>query len=213
MSGTGLFACQLAKNVFHAGKIITTVSTAKIPKLKELLGGNTVDQSEAFHFPPPTNSIINIHQVIDYTESDPTDVIDHGSVDFLFDTVGLAMQYLCLMRPGSSRIVSIATLPSGNQLQNSSLLDLPHHPIIPFPFRLGLNLLDQVRQLRARRYGVEYSYMILESSGKVLDELRQHVDEGRLVTVVSTIAEIGNIESVRNACEVVYSGKGGLGSG
>lgn len=34
---------------------------------------------------------------------------------------------------------------------------------------------------------------------------------GRLVTVVGTIAEIKNIESVRNACEVVYSGKGGLG--
>lgn len=53
--------------------------------------------------------------------------------------------------------------------------------------------------------------MILKSSGKDLDELRQHVEEGRLVTVVGTIAEIGNIESVRNACEVVYSGKGGLG--
>jgi len=50
VSGTGLFACQLAKNVFHAGKVITTVSTAKIPKLKELLGENTVDQSTVLHF-------------------------------------------------------------------------------------------------------------------------------------------------------------------
>lgn len=43
VSGTGLFACQFAKNAFHAGKVITTVLTAKVPKLKELLGGNTVD--------------------------------------------------------------------------------------------------------------------------------------------------------------------------
>lgn len=46
VGGTGLFACQLAKNVFHAGKVITTVSTSKIPKLKELLGENMVDQSK-----------------------------------------------------------------------------------------------------------------------------------------------------------------------
>jgi len=46
VSGTGLFACQLAKHVFHAGKVITTVSTSKIPKVKELLGEGTVDESK-----------------------------------------------------------------------------------------------------------------------------------------------------------------------
>lgn len=51
MSGTGLFACQLAKNVFHAGKVITTVSTSKIPKVKELLGEDTVDESKYLHLP------------------------------------------------------------------------------------------------------------------------------------------------------------------
>ena len=90
-------------------------------------------------------------------------------------------------------------------------MDLPHRPTIPMLFRLGLNLLDQVRKLRARRYGVEYSYMFLESTGKDLDELRHYVEEGRLRTVVGTIVEIQHIESVRNACEIVYSGKGGLG--
>lgn len=51
MSGTGLFACQLAKNVFHAGKVITTVSTSKIPKVKELLGEDTVDESKQLDHP------------------------------------------------------------------------------------------------------------------------------------------------------------------
>jgi NADPH:quinone reductase-like Zn-dependent oxidoreductase len=46
VSGTGLFACQLAKNVFHAAKVITTVSTAKVPKIRELLGDGIVDQSK-----------------------------------------------------------------------------------------------------------------------------------------------------------------------
>jgi NADPH:quinone reductase-like Zn-dependent oxidoreductase len=46
VSGTGSIACQLAKNVFGAAKVITTVSTKKVPKVTELLGAGVVDQSE-----------------------------------------------------------------------------------------------------------------------------------------------------------------------
>lgn len=46
MSGTGLFACQLAKTVFGAGKVITTVSTSKVAKVPELLGEEVVDQGK-----------------------------------------------------------------------------------------------------------------------------------------------------------------------
>lgn len=51
MSGTGLFACQLAKNVFKAGKVITTVSTGKVSKVAELLGEGVVDESESILLP------------------------------------------------------------------------------------------------------------------------------------------------------------------
>ncbi|KAL4807990.1 hypothetical protein BDV18DRAFT_158110 [Aspergillus unguis] len=193
LSGTGLFACQLAKHVFHAGKVITTVSTAKVAKLKEYLGEGTIDQ------------------VIDYTKSDPRDVIEHGTVDLLFDTVGLAMECLCLMRPKTSRLISVSTLPSGDQLQESSLLKLPHDPVIPFPFRMALNVLDRIRRLRAYRYSTEYSYMFLQSSGKDLEELTRYVEEGKLRTVVGTTVDLRDIEAVRQACEVVYNGRGGLG--
>lgn len=53
VGGTGLYACQLAKHVFHAGKVITTVSTSKIPKVDELLGKGTVDQSKSPFSQPP----------------------------------------------------------------------------------------------------------------------------------------------------------------
>jgi NADPH:quinone reductase-like Zn-dependent oxidoreductase len=46
VGGTGLFACQLAKHAFKAGKVITTVSTSKIRKVKQLLGDDTVDESK-----------------------------------------------------------------------------------------------------------------------------------------------------------------------
>lgn len=45
VSGTGAFACQIAKNVMKAGKVITTVSTSKVAKVPELLGEGVVDQS------------------------------------------------------------------------------------------------------------------------------------------------------------------------
>jgi NADPH:quinone reductase-like Zn-dependent oxidoreductase len=46
VSATGAYACQLAKNVFKVGKVITTVSTAKVPKVPQLLGEKVVDESQ-----------------------------------------------------------------------------------------------------------------------------------------------------------------------
>ncbi|EZF78754.1 hypothetical protein H105_00207 [Trichophyton soudanense CBS 452.61] len=193
LGGTGLFACQLAKHAFKAGKVITTVSTSKIPKVKELLGDDTVDE------------------IIDYTKVDPKDAIQPGTVDFLFDTVANAMEYLSLMRPKTGHIISVSTAPSGDQLQASSLMQLPHRPALPMPIKLALNVMDSIRKFRARRYGVTYSYMFLESSGKDLEELRDLVESGKLRTVVGTTASLRDLQVVREACQVVYSGRGGLG--
>lgn len=121
------------------------------------------------------------------------------------------MQYLSLMRPETSCIISISTTPSGDQLEASSILQLPHRPTVPFMVRLALNTTDCVRKFRARRYGVAYSYMFLESSSEDLDILSGLVEEGQLRTVVGTTASLGDIEAVREACQVVHSGKGGLG--
>jgi NADPH:quinone reductase-like Zn-dependent oxidoreductase len=47
VGGTGIFACQLAKNIFKVGKVITTVSTSKVPQVNQLLGEGIVDESES----------------------------------------------------------------------------------------------------------------------------------------------------------------------
>jgi NADPH:quinone reductase-like Zn-dependent oxidoreductase len=192
--------------------VITTVSTSKIPKVPEFLGEGTVDESRGNYINDDIELTANNSiAVIDYTKTDPRSAIEPGSVDFLFDTVGQAMDFLVLMRPKTSRIVSVSTLPSGDQLQNSSMMELPHKPTVPLPFRLALNGLDYVRQLRAWRYGTHYSYFFLQASAEDLDELRKYVEEGKLKTVVGTSVDLRDIEAVRNACQVVYDGKGGLG--
>lgn len=121
------------------------------------------------------------------------------------------MEYLSLMRPNTGCIISVSTIPSSDQLQASSLLQLPDRPVLPLPVKFGLNLMDYIRTFRVQRYGVSYSYMFLESSAKDLDELRDLVDSGRLRTTVGTQASLRDLEAVQDACEIVYSGRGGLG--
>ncbi|KAL2843277.1 chaperonin 10-like protein [Aspergillus pseudodeflectus] len=193
LGGTGLFACQLAKHVFHAAKVITTVSTSKVPKVAELLGEGTVDE------------------IIDYKTTAPKLVIPCGTIDFLFDTTGSAMEYLCLMRPQTGCIVSISTAPSGMQLQDSAVMRLPHRPVLPIIPRVVLNVADLVRRMRAWRYGVRYEYMFLEPSGEDLDSLRGFVEGGKVRTVVGEAVDMQDIEGVRRACQVVYENRGGLG--
>lgn len=217
MSGTGLFACQLAKNVFKAGKVITTVSTAKVPKVNELLGEGVVDESKSLAFdarPMHQDELTSTVLVIDYKKLDPKAVIPASSVDFIFDTTGSAMDYLSLMRPKGA-IVTVSILPSGDVLQNSSLMrlspDTPDKATVPFPIRVGLNVLDRIRVARASRYGVKYSSIFLEPNATDLALIRQYVEEGRLRTVVGTTTHFQDLEGVRDACQVVFDGKGGVG--
>ncbi|CEJ59347.1 hypothetical protein PMG11_07975 [Penicillium brasilianum] len=196
LSGTGLFACQLAKNVFKAGKVITTVSTSKVPQVKELLGDGVVDE------------------IIDYRNTDPKTVIPAQSVDFLFDTTGDAMTYLSQMRP-TGAIVSISIMTSGETLQNSSLMrlspDKNNRATVPYPVRLALNVLDRIRVMRASRYGVKYSSIFLEPNAKDLKSICEWVESGKLRTVVGTKVSYKDIKAVRDACQVVYDSKGGVG--
>lgn len=193
LSGTGSCACQLAKNVFKAGKVITTVSTAKVAKVPELLGEGVVDQ------------------IIDYTKTDPNEIIPRGSVDFIFDTTGDAMHFLSLMKPSTSTIVSIATMPSGTQLQSGALTKKTGKPQLPAVARIALDLADWVRRVRAGRWGVEYEYLLLEANGKDLGAIGGYVEEKKLVPVVGTTVKLNDIEKVREACTVVYQGKGAIG--
>ncbi|KAF3388442.1 Reticulon-4-interacting protein 1 [Penicillium rolfsii] len=196
LGGTGIFACQLAKNIFKAGKVITTVSTSKVPQVNQLLGEGIVDE------------------IIDYKKSDPMNVIPPQSVDFIFDTTGNAMEYLSLVRPKGA-IVTVSILTSGNVLQNSSVMrrspDKQDKAIVPFPIRITLNIMDWIRRMRASRYGVKYSSIFLEPNATDLNSIREWVEKGMVKTIVGTKAHFKDIEAVRKACQVVYDGKGGTG--
>ncbi|KAH0591708.1 hypothetical protein MHUMG1_10566 [Metarhizium humberi] len=193
LSGTGAFACQLAKNVFHAGKVITTVSTTKVTKVHELLGAGVVDE------------------IIDYTKNSPIELIPPRSVDFLFDTTGQSMEFLPLLKPTTGIIVSISAIPSAETLQAHDVMLRPDNPRIPLLIRLYLNAGDSIQKLKAWYYGVDYKCWLLEPNGKDLTTLKCYVEDGKLVPVIGARIDLDDITQVRQACQVTYSGKGGLG--
>lgn len=137
--------------------------------------------------------------------------IPRGSVDFMLDTTGQAMPFLSLMVPGTSSIVSISTVPSGRQLQDSPAMRRPGKPQMPWLPYLLLNSLDGVSRWRARRWGVEYQYMFLDSNGKDLRELTGYVEQGKLKPVVGTRVDLKDLEGVKKVAGMVYEGKGGIG--
>lgn len=149
--------------------------------------------------------------VIDYTKEDVKTVIPRGSVDFMLDTTGQAMEFLSLMTPKTSTLISIATHPSGDQLQQSSMLNRPDHPRLPLLIRLLLNAMDSIKRFRAWRWSVEYEYLFLDSSGTELAELAKFVEEGKVHPVVGSRVNLRDIDKVREACSIVYKGKGGIG--
>ncbi|TVY82449.1 Reticulon-4-interacting protein [Lachnellula suecica] len=185
LSGTGSIAIQLAKNVFGASKVITTLSTAKAAKAESLLGEGVVDQ------------------IIDYTKNDMAAVIPRGSVDFMFDTMGQALASLHLIKKGGM-IVSVSSLPFGSDLKDLA-------PNMPAIIRWTLNSIGAVSKYRARRYGVDYSCLFMRPSAADLTRLSGWIEEGKLKPVVGRVTGLENLKEIREGCEEVLSGKGGTG--
>ncbi|KFY85413.1 hypothetical protein V500_08437 [Pseudogymnoascus sp. VKM F-4518 (FW-2643)] len=186
LSGTGNVAVQLLKNEFGAKKVITTLSTGKIEKAKELFKGG---EGEVVY--------------IDYTKEDVNSAIGAGTVDFMFDTMDGTIESLPLIRSGGV-IVSISKLPSGDELKKK--FASPSWFLVVL-----LNLIDRVNTWRAGRYGVNYSYLWMSPDAKGLDDLGRWVGENKLKPLVGRTAKLEDLEAVKSGYEEVHKGKGGVG--
>src|SRR5947209_707838 len=108
------------------------------------------------------------------------------------------------MKPGTGTIISISMTPSGNLLQEKA-------PQTPSLIRIGLNLVHFFNQWRASRYGVTYDYIFMTPGAADLRQLGGWVEEGKIKPVVGSIVSFDDIKSIRDACNKVYEGKGGIG--
>lgn len=185
LSGTSSMAIQLAKNVFGVGKVITTVSTAKVSKVEQLLGKGVVDQ------------------IIDYTKEDPARVIPSESVDFMFDTMNQTTACFKIFKKGAF-IVSVSGYPFGPDLKRRT-------PDLSFHIGCILGFLGGIMRFRTWWHGATYSYLFMQPSASDLVRLGQWIDQGLLKPVVGRVAKMDNLQEVRAGCQEVYIGKGGIG--
>lgn len=191
LSGVGSVALQLAKNEWQC-HTITAASTSKIPQIDNYLGEGVVD---AVH---------------DYTTTDVVKTVGTSVVDFVFDTTGLAADYLPMLKRGGL-CISIARLPPGSALKNED-------PDAPKQSRLaciGQNVMDGLdatfRTYCKTRYGVEYRYQRTVPVTEDLDGISRLVEEGKLKAVVGSTKTLKDIEGVKAACMGIFKGTGQLG--
>jgi NADPH:quinone reductase-like Zn-dependent oxidoreductase len=157
LSGTGSIAVQLAKNVFHAGRVITTLSPSKISKAAGLLGEKVLDQT------------------VDYRTQDLDNVVPPGLVDFIFETVDMAMANLPLMKKGGM-IVTVTGPPFGES--NKVMKEMQDIGWVGRGIVAALHGAGSWNAYKARRYGVEYQHLFITPSATELDLLREWIDGG-----------------------------------
>jgi len=186
LGGTGHFALQLAKNVFGAGKIITTLSTKKIDQARDLLGDGP------------------LVQLVDYTKEDVITAIGKHAVDYMFDTTGAAIKYLPIMKKGGV-IRSISMVPSGNLMYSKGMTD------IPFYLRYTLNFIDWLLRFWIGRSDIQYEYIFMSPDKKGLEDLSWWIGEGKVKPIIGRTASFTDIQAVREGCQQIYDGKGGVG--
>ena len=186
LSGTGSIALQLAKNVFGADRVITTVSTAKVSQVGKFLGAGVVDQ------------------IVDYKTQDVLKEIPKGSVDFMFDTMGGTISYVSVMRPETGLIISISTVPSGDQIQEAM-------GPLPFWLKYMLNGADNYYRFRVGRWNIKYENHTMQTNSVDLERVSKWIDEKKLLPVIGRVTSFSDLEGIRSGCDEIYKAKGGIG--
>ncbi|KAI1454550.1 GroES-like protein [Annulohypoxylon moriforme] len=192
LSATGAAAIQVLKNVYGAGKLITTVSTAKVPLVEEYLPG-LVDQT------------------VDYTKyKDLTDAIPAQSVDFVYNTQWGVQGTFPLVKRDTGVVASIASIPTPELLRGGKngpgiLPPLPFFvywfaAIAQWYYAWKLSGTNIKHEFHSGNIGVRED---LERAGEILAT-------GKVKTV-KRVVELEDIEAVRREAQKVATGKGGIG--
>ena len=186
-SGTGSLGCRIAKHVYGAGKVITTVSTAKVPQVENYLGKGIVDQ------------------IIDYKTQNVLKEVPPGSVDVLYNTQWQMTSLIPLVNPKTGVIVSIASYPTSSTVKR--LL-----PGLPFWMGWILDGLGLWYSWKLWGNGLKYEFVSGDPSVRSdLEKIEELMQQGKIKAVVGKVADLEDLESVRKGCWEVYRGKGGLG--
>ncbi|KAK1978280.1 alcohol dehydrogenase [Colletotrichum cereale] len=188
LSGGGFTAIQVAKNVFGAKKIISTVSTTKINLVEKYLPGL-------------------VDQLIDYNATDVGDVVPKGSVDFMVNTQWTTMSpSIPLLNPKTGVLTSIASIPP-----SSIFREIMGPDAAPAWLCWLLDAFQLWYKWKLRGTNIKYGFVSGNPENREdLEIVGEFIGTGK-VKGVFRVSDLSDIKTVREECQKVDSGKGGIG--
>ncbi|CAG9982659.1 unnamed protein product [Clonostachys byssicola] len=188
LSGTGSIIIQVAKNFFGAAKIISTVSTAKVPLVEEYLPGM-------------------VDQVIDYKTQKVGDLVPQGTVDFAVNTQMSSMDdCIAALDKKTGTLMSITSIPTKSVAKEIMGADR-------FPWWFGV-ILDLAQYYYTWKFwGTNIYHEMVSGSPDNREDLEMSGEIVALgkVKAVMRVVQLEDIEAIRKNCEEVYAIKGGIG--
>ncbi|KAH7374924.1 alcohol dehydrogenase [Plectosphaerella cucumerina] len=188
LSGTGFAMVQVAKRMFGATKVISTVSTPKMALVDQLLPG-VVDQ------------------LIDYQTQNVADVVPRGSVDVVLNTQwGSMTSSFALLKPDTGAYVSLVGVPTSETLKW-----ILGKKAVPFYISCVLDIAQYWYSFLTRGTKIKYK-MISGSPGdrESLELMGEAIATGKLKAVYRAI-DLEDIDAVRTEAAKIDTGKGGIG--
>lgn len=180
-------ACQVLKNVYGAREVVTTVSTAKVGLVAELMPG-VVDR------------------VVDYQRHDVVGEVGKGRVDFLYNSRPGLADYLPLMKPRQGVIAAILAIPPSRELRASM-----GHEFVPLWVCWILDLAQLWYWWKLWRTGIRLTFLSGDPGVREDVERAGEVIATGKVRAVTTVVSLEDLETVRKRCEEVRTLKGGVG--
>ncbi|KAI0160554.1 alcohol dehydrogenase [Xylariaceae sp. FL1272] len=186
LSSTGSIMIQLLRNEYGVKRIISTVSTAKLPLVEQYLPGY-------------------VDQLVDYTvHKQLTDAIPAGSVDLVLNTQWDLFKTFPLVNPKKGVVISIASLPHPALLREMI-------PNLPFFVFWLLSAAQWYYAFKLRGTNVKYEFVSGNFGPReTVDKVGEFIAIGKVNAVTRTV-DLEDLEAVRKACDQVATGKGGIG--
>lgn len=187
LGSTGFVAVQMLKKVYGAGRVISTVSTPKVPLVEELLPG-VVDQ------------------VIDYKTQDVVREVGRGKVDFIYNTLWNLNSLYPLLNRETGVVIAIAGAVPKSETLRSVFGDA-----LPLWLAWSCDLAQLYYKWKFWGTGIKQEFVSgnpgvredLEAAGEII--------ASRKLKGVMTVVSLSDLEAVRRECVKIESMKGAVG--
>lgn len=187
LSLTGSIGVQMAKNVYGASKVITTVSTPKLPIVERHLGPGVVDQ------------------VIDYKTQDVAKEVGKGTVDFVYNTQWVLESTFPLLKPDTGVVVTIASIPHPDGMRDAL-------GKISIFLTAILTVCQWWYDWKMR--GTNTQRLFISGNPGCREDFEKSIElvaRGK-IKAVKTVVSFNDLAAMRSEFSKVHSGKGGVGA-